>query len=591
MVARRFHKSDRKNAALVALALATSSLFIVDTAEAAAPARLQGVFSVRQVVTASVNMDSAPDEASYTFTPDCSTGACQTQYSRTRPDGTQLTYPLLPEASGDYGGNVIHVWSCFRNGIVVEPNGYTYHESTRLSPTGITDDRITGFVGVRTVTFTPTEAGVASNCLPGSYTMELSGARASGNQPPVFTSYPTEPVYPSRDVGDITWFEVAAHDPEGGAIKFTTSALPTNPVVSCGPTVPTPPAIGSVLMCSVTPTRKTPAASQTILVMASDPQGQTASVSVSLSGTRNPVIRTDRPGAVLPVVESIGTTDRFQLDLTNDGKSPFCGSGTSCSPGVYAWGAHFFGQSITLEVKLNNRTRKKQCDSRDTRASHVTPIVPASGSDVVGYRIAFDAACGTGTVQDYRGVVVDLLLTNSARTLRYSVESSTGVSGTQAVVENLLLHADLNARACMAADQLQTLKTVLDAKDVVDLTQLLNNPAFRQKLSEVFAGILVEKASKPVSGTSSCSASAMYRAAAAALHAEAGYSFSSGSNLLLKDELILNGSQSQYRLWVKDSASLGLVGESWLPLVAITTSRENVMLTRTMVSGLARYHS
>lgn len=407
------------------------------------------------------------------------------------------------------------------------------------------------------------------------------------NEPPVFTGYPEDTVYPSVTVGKTVTFQVAAEDPEGKAVSLTYSPLPVNPLVTCEQAVPTPPATGSVQVCSVKTTKALPASPQEVIFFASDPEGQTDSVFVTIAGTKNTSMMTAHPGAIVPAIQSVNTSDRLQLDITNDSKAPFCGKPTTCDVGFYPFAGHYFKKSTSLNIVLTNKTGNRKCDSSETKASRLSTIKPV-GSDVLGYRIGFDVNCGKTATQDYNGVVVDLFLTDSAHSYEYSAKRMDGLHGASVVVTNISILAQLNAKTCFAAKELEVLNALLDLKDAATLFKLVNDPEFREKLSEIVVGQLVGHALEPVPSTSSCEGSKMYYAAAAAINAEALTAIDNGKTLQFKDQLTLNGKRSQWQLWVSDPANLSPNNALWLPLINIKTTEENAMLARTRLASLAR---
>ncbi len=277
----------------------------------------------------------------------------------------------------------------------------------------------------------------------------------------MFFESPADPIYPAPKVGGTVTFSVAASDPEGEAVTLSTTPLPSDPLVRCGTAVPTPPKTGTALVCTATTTNHMPGGPQQIIVSASDPEGQTVSTVVTMAGTANPAITTGRPGAVMPAVESISSHDHLILDLTQDGKDPFCGQGTACAPGWYPWAGHYFKNGVTLKVKLHHETQKITCDSSQIAASRVTPIRPAPGSDVVGYRVAFDATCGKGKSTDYRGIVVDVLIPDGRPSYSYSATGFAGGAGTDQVVNNLLYLAQVNGVTCFVGGQLEVINELL----------------------------------------------------------------------------------------------------------------------------------
>jgi hypothetical protein len=405
------------------------------------------------------------------------------------------------------------------------------------------------------------------------------------NNPPVFTAHPSDVVYAPHAVGAATVFTVAARDPEGGPVTLSHTTLPSRPETAC---VDARPATGAAMTCTVRTTRQMPDGSQQVLFMASDAQGQTVSVPVTIGGTTNAGARTARPGAVIPAIESVGTTDRLQLDLTADGKDPFCGSNaTPCTARFYPWAGKYFKKPATVHVIMKNKTTGRTCDSSETRAARVTPIKPA-GSETLGYRIAFDANCGKGTVLRYDGVVVNLFTTDAAGAYTYQADRYTSTLGAGPAIANIADRGHHNGRTCWAAGQLEFLQSVLGVKDRVELLAAMKSPQFRKKLTEFVFGELLEGSYPAPPATSSCDVAKMYRAAAALVHAEALFALGAGTPLRLRDRIKLNGNRSEWQLFVADNAALSPTSTAWVQVISISTSEENAVLARNMIAGLAR---
>jgi hypothetical protein len=203
-------------------------------AHAATPARLDGRFIVGQTLVSGTNIAPPPASRPYVFTAVCSDGPCPTQLTRTRADGSTVSYTLTPEADGTYGGSTSYTWSCFNTSTGGETvqNGLDYTETITLSPTTTSGGSVTSFTGTLTITFTPNATGMAAGCRGGDGVIQLSGRLG---QPPIFTYVPSGPIYVSK-TSYIEAFSVTAQDPENGVVhlSYAVPSIPSPPVrVSC----------------------------------------------------------------------------------------------------------------------------------------------------------------------------------------------------------------------------------------------------------------------------------------------------------------------------------------------------------------------
>lgn len=203
-------------------------------AHAATTARLDGQFTVGQTLVSGTNVVPGPPSARYRFTAACSDGPCPTKLTRTRSDGSNVSYTLTPGADGTYGGSTSYTWVCVNSaGQVIVPNGLDYTETITLSPTATSGGIVTAFTGTLTVTFTPNATGLAADCRAGNGVTRLSGHLG---QPPTFTYVPSGPIYVSKS-SYIETFSVTAQDPENGVVRlsYRVPSVTSPPVrVSCG---------------------------------------------------------------------------------------------------------------------------------------------------------------------------------------------------------------------------------------------------------------------------------------------------------------------------------------------------------------------
>jgi hypothetical protein len=307
--------------------------------------------------------------------------------------------------------------------------------------------------------------------------------------------------------------------------------------------------------------------------------------SVSVSAT----VLSTLPRVVVPAVASINSDAKLQLDMTNDGKYPFCGqSGSGCKPGWASTASYaYFAKATTFALKLKNRTTGAHCDSTNTHAAQVTPIQPA-GSDPIGRRVAFDANCGKTSSPDYTGIVADLFVMDSSFRHIYSASPGGGFQGTDHLVRTLEVYAGLNKFGCVTGKALKAANELLSIKDFAELAAKIKSEEFAQKLAEIGAEDFADLATKPVPGTSSCAAERIFTQAAAAINAEAIAARHNGTALSLNDQITLNGMHSNYQLLVADPAGIGPQEGSAFTVVNVTGSEEDVMLVRAILAGLAR---
>lgn len=323
----------------------------------------------------------------------------------------------------------------------------------------------------------------------------------------------------------------------------------------------------------------------------------TGSVSVNLTvlpanggGGNSNTMTAESGSAVVPWVVSVGSNARLQLDLTKDGKDPFCpqGGGNSCKSGPTSTAAYaYFAKTTTFAVKLKNLSTGAKCDSTDTKASQVTPIQPA-GSDPIGYQVAFDANCGKKGTPDYTGIITDIFVMDPAFRHNYSAPPGGGSQGTDHLVQTLKVYAGINAVTCLSGKSLTAIKDLLDISDYAELAADINSAKFAEKLAEIKAEDFEDLSTKPIPGTSSCAAERIFAQAAVVIHVEAIAARHNGTVLSLDDRLSINGKHSNYYLYVADPAGIGPYPGSEFPILNMSGSEEDLMLVRAILAGLAR---
>lgn len=295
---------------------------------------------------------------------------------------------------------------------------------------------------------------------------------------------------------------------------------------------------------------------------------------------------------VVPAVASINTSDKIRLDLTKDGKYPFCGdSGPGCSTGwasTASWA--YFAKSTSFALKLKNRSTGEHCDSTQPAAASVAPIEPA-GSDSIGYQVSFDADCGNTGFPDFSGVVANLYVMDSAPVHHYYAVPGGGFQGTDHLVSTLLTDAELNYFTCITGKALAAVNDLLSIKDHAELLTKINSEEFAQDLVKIKAEDFQDMLTQPIPGTSSCAAQRMFAQAAVVINAEAIAAEYDGTSLVLNDQITFNGKHSNYELFVADPAGIGPTGSSTVPIINVTTSEQDSMLTRALLAGVARVSS
>ena len=315
------------------------------------------------------------------------------------------------------------------------------------------------------------------------------------------------------------------------------------------------------------------------------------SETVQLAGTLLTNTMTVAPGsAVVPWVASVNSNARLQLDLTKDGKDPFCPQGTSktCTPGPTSTLSYaYFAKTTTFALKLKNLSTGKTCDSSSTQAARVTTIQPA-GSDPIGYQVAFDANCGKIGSPDYTGIVADLFVMDSSFQHNYSAPSGGGSQGTDHLVSTLKAYAQINGFACLGSKVVKDVNDLLSISDYDELIADINSDEFAEKLAEIKAEDYEDLSTKPIPGTTSCAAQKIFAQAAVAIHAEAIAAQHNGANLSLNDQIIFNGKHSSYQLFLADPAGVGPHAGSAFTIINVTGSEEDLMLVRAILAGLAR---
>jgi hypothetical protein len=165
---------------LVAVLMAGALLSIAPAGQATAPA-LSGTFSVAEVVTVSQNVVNEPvgfsPTVSWTFVPGCSSGACATQITRNHTNGTQTTYTVTPDSSGNYTGSTSYPGSCYSTatGQLIAQDAYSDAETIQITPTASSGGVVTAFKGSLSVTGTPNAVGTANNCNPSYEVITFTG--------------------------------------------------------------------------------------------------------------------------------------------------------------------------------------------------------------------------------------------------------------------------------------------------------------------------------------------------------------------------------------------------------------------------------
>jgi hypothetical protein len=165
---------------LVAVLSAGALLSVAPVAKAAAPA-LSGTFSVAEVVTVSQNVVNEPvgfsPVVSWTLVPGCSPGACATQLTRHHSNGTQTTYTVTPDSSGNFAGSTSYSASCYSTstGAIIASDAYTDAEKIQITPTASANGVVTSFTGSLSVTGTPNATGIADNCNPSNEVITFTG--------------------------------------------------------------------------------------------------------------------------------------------------------------------------------------------------------------------------------------------------------------------------------------------------------------------------------------------------------------------------------------------------------------------------------
>ncbi len=311
---------------------------------------------------------------------------------------------------------------------------------------------------------------------------------------------------------------------------------------------------------------------------------------VQLTATQNNTMTVAPGSVVVPWVASVNSNARLQLDLTKDGKDPFCPQGASrtCKPGPTSTASYaYFAKTTTFALKLKNLSTGAKCDSDNTQAARVTQIQPA-GSDLIGYQVAFDANCGKASPPDYTGIVADLFVMDSSFRHNYLAPPGGGSQGTDHLVSTLKAYAGINTLTCISGKSLKAVNDLLSIADYAELVSEINSAKFAEKLAEIKAEDFEDLSTKPIPGTSSCAAERIFAQAAVAIHAEAIAAQHDGTALNLNDQLILNGKHSTYQLFVADPAGISPQAGSTIPIVNLTGSEDDLMLVRAILAGLSR---
>lgn len=166
---------------VVAACLVALAPTITTSAHAAGSTlRLSGYFQVKETVTASHNGDAVGHvfrHRKFRFVPTCKKGACTSVMTRSRQDGTKVTYAAKPQTDGTYSGSTTYPGACYlRNGGTVA-NAYRYRESVVVKPAAPSGTSAVTFKGTLRLVFTPTAIGNAHNCAKGSESLKLYGVK------------------------------------------------------------------------------------------------------------------------------------------------------------------------------------------------------------------------------------------------------------------------------------------------------------------------------------------------------------------------------------------------------------------------------
>jgi hypothetical protein len=409
------------------------------------------------------------------------------------------------------------------------------------------------------------------------------------NEPPAFTSYPAGTVYPATQVGGAVTFQVAATDPEGEPVTFNWTPLPTRPSVTCDDNaVPTPPATGAIVTCTVTTTTKNLTTDHDVIFSASDPEGQTSSVTVTIGGGKNFVPSTSNgKTVVLAEAVAVNTSDKLQVHLDSPGDEDVCGGPVrGCQTQDFA-PSFVINKAKSIKVTLHDLTARVSCDSSTEKAAHIIPIEPPPGNALIGYEFRFDARCGKGASVSYDGIELDVYFEGSAPQYNYSAGPSLTVNSGFEVANNLNEAGRVNGLSCFTASQLDLIGKVLTVRDLASLTS--------EDLAEVKDGVVglvgeeyAKLIVKPIAGTTSCDAARMYGAAALAVQTESLYAAYLHTQIQFRDQLVLNGKKSQYRIWVFDPAGFTSNATQGLLIVNLSGSENEMMNARGNLEEMPR---
>jgi hypothetical protein len=139
---------------------------------AASPARLQGRFSVRIVVTHARNIAGVGVGSTvvvhWSFKPGCRHGGCATKLTAT-VSGRKETIELVP-SGGRYRATVSSSLACLRANRVVARRAYIAKATTSLKPTRVRHGKVVAFSGTAHLKTTLTAAGKNAHCGPASET-------------------------------------------------------------------------------------------------------------------------------------------------------------------------------------------------------------------------------------------------------------------------------------------------------------------------------------------------------------------------------------------------------------------------------------